>query len=89
VVPIDDVVVPVARAGLEGSLLEAEGALPGALGGRLVLGERELAAVVVPRAEEVDGLDAGRDTEGERELSSGHVDFFVIRKIECWGIKLS
>jgi len=65
VVPIDDVVVPVALAGLEGRLLEAEGTLPGALGGALVLGERELAAVVVPGAEKVDGLDTGGDAEGE------------------------
>jgi len=66
VVTIDDVVVPVALAGLESGGLEAEGALPRAgLGGGLVLGERELAGVVVPRAEEMDGLDAGGDTEVE------------------------
>lgn len=51
VVTIDDVVVPVSLAGLEGGAGEAEGALPGTLGRALVLGERELTDVVVPRAE--------------------------------------
>jgi len=73
VVAIDDVVVPVALTGLESAVLELEGALPGArLGGRLVLGEWELSDVVVPRAEKVDGLDAGGDAEGERQLNGGH-----------------
>lgn len=59
-VAVDDVVVPVSLAGLERAALEAEGALPGAgLGGGLVLGQRQLAGVVVPRSEEMDGLDAG------------------------------
>jgi len=72
VVAVDDVVVPVALAGLEGGVLEAKGALPGArLGGRLVLGKRELADVVVPGTEKVDGLDARRDAEGERQLDGG------------------
>lgn len=57
-VAIDDVVVPVSLTGLEGGAGEAEGSLPGTLGGALVLGERKLADVVVPRAEQVDGLDA-------------------------------
>jgi hypothetical protein len=66
VVPIDDVVVPVSLASLNGGGLEAEGALPRTgLGGSLVLGKGELAGVVVPRAEKVDGLDARRNTEGE------------------------
>jgi len=66
VVAIDDVVVPVALAGLEGGGLEAESALPGAgLGRRLVLGEGKLALVTVPGAEQVDGLDTGGDAERE------------------------
>jgi len=72
VVAVDDVVVPVALAGLERGALEAEGTLPRAgLGGRLVLGKRELTDIVVPGAEKVDGLDAGR--EAKRELKSRHV----------------
>lgn len=75
VVTVDDVVVPVSLASLEGGGLEAEGTLPGAgLGGGLVLGERELAGVVVPRAEKVDGLDTGRNAKRERELDSRHFD---------------
>jgi hypothetical protein len=81
VVAIDDVVVPVALAGLEGGDGEAEGALPRAgLGRGLVLGERELAVVVVPGAEKVDGLDAGRNAERERQLSR-HIDLLL--KKEC------
>jgi hypothetical protein len=75
VVAVDDVVVPVALASLEGCVLEAKGALPGAgLGGGLVLGKRELADVVVPRAEEVDGLDARGDAERERQLDGRHFE---------------
>ena len=51
VVAVDDVVVPVARAELEGvRALEAEGAFPGARLGVTVVqhGERELVLVVVP-----------------------------------------
>lgn len=71
VVAIDDVVVPVALTLLEGLTLEAESALPAArLGG--VLGERELAVVVVPRSEKVDRLAIGRSAEREVELDSGH-----------------
>lgn len=89
VVAIDDVVVPVAGAGLEGGRLEAEGALPGAgLGRGLVLGERELAAVVVPGAEEVDGLDARGDAEGERKLDGGHFGF-VIKKLNAEILKMT
>lgn len=75
VVTVDDVVVPVSLASLEGGGLEAEGTLPGAgLGGRLVLGEGKLTGVVVPRAEKVDGLDTRRNAKRERELSSRHFD---------------
>jgi hypothetical protein len=73
VVAIDDVVVPVSLASLEGRVLESKGTLPGTrLGRGLVLGERELTNVVVPRAEEVDSLDAGGDADGERLLNSRH-----------------
>jgi len=65
VVAVDDVVVPVALASLESRVLETESALPRSLGGRLVLGEGELADVVVPGAEEVDRLDTGGDAERE------------------------
>jgi len=76
VVAIDDVVVPVALAGLEGGLGEAESTLPGArLGRGLVLGKGKLALVAVPRSEKVDSLDAGGDAEGERELSGRHFGF--------------
>lgn len=75
VVTVDDVVVPVSLTGLEATGLEAEGSLPRArLGGRLVLGKRELTDVTVPRAEKVNGLDARRDAEGERELDGGHFE---------------
>lgn len=66
VVAIDDVVVPVSLASLKSGVLESKGTLPGArLGRGLVLGERELANIAVPRAEKMDGLDAGRDAERE------------------------
>lgn len=54
VVAVDDIVVPVALALLQGLALEAEGALP-ATGLVGILGKRELAVVVVPGAEQVDG----------------------------------
>jgi len=73
VVAIDNVVVPVSLASLDCGVLEPESSLPGAgLGGRLVLGKGELAGVVVPRTEKVDGLDTRRDTERERKLNSRH-----------------
>jgi len=72
-VAVNDVVVPVTLAGLEGGALEAEGAFPGAgFGGSLVFGEGELASIAIPGAEEVDGLDAGGGAHLERELDSGH-----------------
>jgi hypothetical protein len=71
VVAVNDIVVPVALALLEGLSLEAESALPATRLGR-VLGERELAVVVVPRSEKVDGLAVGRSAEREVELDSGH-----------------
>lgn len=77
VVTVDDVVVPVALALLESGSLEAEGALPAAsLGG--VLGQWELAIVVVPGTEQVDGLDGGGGAEREVELDSGHYVDFVL-----------
>lgn len=68
-IPIDDVVVPIPLARLEGRVLELEGTLPGSrLGRGLVLGEWKLADVVIPGAEKMDRLDGGGDTEGEGEL---------------------
>jgi hypothetical protein len=59
-VAVDDVVIPVSLAGLEGRALKAEGPFPGTRFRRgLVLCKRKLAGVVVPRPEEMDGLDAG------------------------------
>jgi len=61
VISIDDIVVPVPLPRLECSALEAEGTFPRTgLRRGLVLGERELPLVVVPRPEQVNGLDAGR-----------------------------
>ena len=75
VVAVDDVVVPVALARLQGRAGEAESALPRAgLGRGLVLGEGKLSGVVVPRAEEMDRLDAGGDAKRERELSGRHFE---------------
>jgi len=60
VIPIDDVVVPVALSRLESCTLEAECTFPRTrLGGVLVLGKRKLAGVIVPGAEQVHGLDGG------------------------------
>lgn len=73
VVAVDDVVVPVALALLQGLALEAESALPAtSLVG--ILGERELSIVVVPGTEQVDGLAVGGSAESEVELDGGHYD---------------
>jgi hypothetical protein len=59
-VSVDDVVIPISLTGLECGTLESECTLPRTgLGGSLILGKRKLAGVVIPRAEEMDGLDAG------------------------------
>lgn len=73
VVTVDDVVVPVALALLEGSTLELEAADPttGLLG---VLGKGKLALVTVPGTEKVDGLAVGGSAEGEVKLDGGHCD---------------
>jgi len=73
VVAVDDVIVPVSLALLERGALEAERALPSA-GLGWVLGKRELAAVVVPGAEQVDGLAVGGGSEGEIKLDGCHFD---------------
>ena len=57
-------VVPVALTLLECSALESEGTLPPA-GFICVFGKGKLAGVVVPRAEEVDGLDVGGSAESK------------------------
>jgi hypothetical protein len=81
VVAIDNVVVPVPLASLEDRAGEAEGALPRArLGRGLVLGERELANIVVPGTEKMNGLDARGGADGERQLSSGHFGFFFSKR---------
>lgn len=65
-VAIDDVVVPVSLSRLESGALEFEGTFPATrLGRSLVLGEGKLPGVVVPRAEEMDGLDAGRGAQSK------------------------
>ena len=72
-------VVPVALTLLEHGTLELECSLPGTLLlGVLILSERKLARVVVPRAEEVDGLDGGGGAESERKLSRRHVDYLLV-----------
>lgn len=61
---------------LESSALEAEGAFPRAsLGGGLVVGKGKLSRVVVPRTEEMYGLDSGGSAELEAELNGGHFEF--------------
>lgn len=67
VVSVNDVVVPVSLTLLQSLALEAEVALPATRLG-CVLGKWELAIVVVPRAEQVDGLDVGGGAEGEVKL---------------------
>jgi hypothetical protein len=85
VVAVNDVVVPVALALLQGLALEAESALPAtSLVG--IFGERELAVVVVPGAEQVDGLAVGGSAESEVELDSRHYDLFGlgILSVKIW-----
>jgi len=80
-VTIDDVVVPVALAGLDGVGTEAESALPRTRLGRApVLGKRELAGVVVPRPKKMDRLDARRNAKRERELDGRHVEELEIKQ---------
>jgi hypothetical protein len=58
-VPINDIIVPVPLPGLKCGTLESECPFPRTGFGRsLVLGEGKLPRIVVPRAEEMDGLDA-------------------------------
>lgn len=72
-VAVNDIVVPISLAGLEGGSLEFECSLPGTGFGRsLVFGEGKLAGVVVPRPEEMDGLAAGGSAESKGELNGGH-----------------
>jgi len=72
VVPIHDVVVPVAGTELEHGGLEAELADPGT--GLFLTGERQLTGIVVPGANQVDGLDIGRGPQGKLELNGGHYE---------------
>lgn len=73
VVSVDDVVVPIALSLLERRALEFEASYPaaGLLG---VLGERELAGVVVPGAEKVHGFAVGGGAESEVKLDGGHCE---------------
>jgi hypothetical protein len=72
-VAVNDIVVPVSLAGPECRALESEGPLPRTRFGRgVVLGEGELASVVVPRTEQMHGLDARGCSQRERELNGGH-----------------
>ena len=73
VVAVDDVVVPVALALLEGGALEAESALP-STGLGSILRKRKLTIVVVPRAEKVDSLAVGGGAEGEVQLDRCHFE---------------
>lgn len=89
VVAVDDVVVPVALALSESRALEAESAFPAA-GFVGVFGQGQLAVVVVPRADQVDGLAVGGGTEGEVELDCCHFELGVLvdcskdRRNYCW-----
>jgi hypothetical protein len=78
-VPINDVVVPVSLTSLECGALESECSLPCAsLGGGLVGSKRKLTRVVVPRTEEMYGLDSGGGAEIEAELNGGHCWFILV-----------
>jgi len=58
VVPVNDVVVPVSLTSLKRAALKSECTFPRAgLARLLVLGEGNLACIVVPGTEKVDGLD--------------------------------
>jgi len=71
VVAVDDVVVPVALALFQRAVLELEAPEPAAAL-LWVLGERELAGVVVPGAEEMHGFAVGGCAEREVELDCCH-----------------
>jgi hypothetical protein len=82
VVAVNDVVVPVALSLLQGLALESESTLPASsLGG--ILGERELSLVVVPGAEQMDGLAMGGSAKSEIELDSGHYDCLTLVLCRC------
>lgn len=73
VVAVNDVVVPVALALLEGGTVELEAASPAA-GLLLVLGKGELTLVAVPGTEKVDGLAVGGSAESEVKLDGSHCE---------------
>lgn len=78
-VSIDNVVIPVALSWLKCGTLESESTLPRTrFGGSLILRKRKLAGVIVPRTEKVDGLNARRCAQRERELNSGHFWSYLI-----------
>ena len=65
-------VVPVAASQLQHRGLEAELAHPGT--GLVFGGQGQLARVVVPGADQVDGLDVGRGPQRKLELNGGHYE---------------
>ena len=66
-------VVPVAATQLQHGGLEAELANPCAWLA-VIPGKRDLTGVVVPGADQVDGLDIGGGAKRELELNSRHVE---------------
>jgi hypothetical protein len=72
-------VVPVTGALLQSRTLEAESAQPatGLLG---ILGERKLACVVIPGAEQMHSLAVGRGAEREVELDNGHFERVIVSR---------
>lgn len=72
VITVHDIVIPVATTELQHGSLEAELAQPGT--GLVFSRQRKLTRVVVPRADQVDGLDVGRGSQGKLELNGGHYE---------------
>lgn len=68
-------VIPVSLTLLQRVARELERAAPGAgLGRAAVFGQGQLAAVVVPVAEQMDGLTTGGGAEREGKLDCGHIE---------------
>lgn len=66
-------VVPVPLTLPQRRTRKAKSSLPSpGLGG--VLGQGELAGIIIPRAQQMGGLDVGRRAESEGELSCSHGD---------------
>lgn len=87
VVTIHDIVVPVAATQLQHGGLETELAQPGT--GLVLGGQGQLARVVVPRADQVDGLNVGRGAQGKLELNGGHYEDGRSKNMQiCSGIEV-